>query len=270
MEEFHNIIQQIGNELGIKVTFIANKWLIVLEKDGNIHYIEGHKFDLNNHGIGNSLDDKGIFNDLLVYKNIPTVYQKIIFKNYNKKEVIDFFDKNNKEIIVKGNVGTCGNEVFKVNNENNLFSIIDYLLNSQYSISLSPFYDIKNEYRVIILNKKVRIVYGKTNPIIIGNGKDNIKSLAIKFNDYYLNKTILNEDYIPKKEEEIVLDYHFNLSRGAKSFMNIDNDLKNKIENLALKVTNSLNITRFASISSQDFLYCFFKALLASVTALAF
>ena len=29
--------------------------------------------------------------------------------------------------------------------------------------------------------------------------------------------------------------------------MNIDNDLKNKIENLALKVTNSLNIT-FASI----------------------
>ena len=247
MDNFHKIIDKIGEELGIKVTRLSDDWLTVLEKGQQTHYIQGYKFDLNCHGIGNIMDDKGLFYDLLVYKNIPIIEHKVIFDNYQRSEVLDYFHSLNKEIIVKGNIGTCGKEVFKVNNEKELFDVIDKLFLKEFSISLCPYYDIINEYRVIVLNNEARIVYGKERPKIIGDGKKTIRELAIEFNDYYQNYEFKEPLYIPKKEEEILLNYQFNLSNGAKMFVDIDESLKEKLISLALQVTKACNIT-FASV----------------------
>ena len=247
MKEFNELIKKIGEELGIKVTLLSDNWLTILEKDNKIHYVQGYKFDLNNHGIGNIMDDKGLFFDLLRYKNIPIIEHNVIFKDYSKKEVLNYFNKNNKEIIVKGNIGTCGNEVFKVDNEKDLFKVIDELFLKEFSISLCPYYDIRNEYRVIILNGEVRIIYGKIRPLIVGDGKSTIKELAINFNDYYQSYDFSNSEYVPKLGEEILLNYQFNLSKGAKMFLEIEDELKKKLSELALKVTNELDIT-FASV----------------------
>ena len=249
MDTFIEIIDKICNELSIKITHLSDEWLSVLEKNNKIHYIQGYKFDLNNHGIGNILDDKGLFYDLLSYKKIPCVYQKVLFSDYNKKEVLDFFNKNNGKIIVKGNIGTCGKEVYKVCDETELFNVIDKLFLSQFSISLSPYIEAKYEYRVIVLNNEERIVYGKIKPYVIGDGIHTIYELAINFNNYYKDNKdkIRNYDYIPRLNEKITLNYQFNLSNGALMFTNINKELKEKIVNLAKKVSKELNIT-FGSI----------------------
>ena len=247
MNVFNEIIQKIGEELGIKVTLLSDNWLTILEKKQKIHYIQGYKFDLNNHGIGNIMDDKGLFYDLLRYKMIPIIEHKVIFASYDKEDVLKYFNEHKKEIIVKGNIGTCGNEVFKVNSKEDLFKTIDNLFLKEFSISLCPYYDILNEYRVIILNGQVRIIFGKIRPKIIGDGQRTIKDLAIVFNDYYKDYSFKNPNYIPKVKEEILLNYQFNLSKGAKMFIDIADDLKRRLEKLALQVTNSLNIT-FASV----------------------
>lgn len=249
MDTFHEIIKKIGKELGIKVTFLSDNWTIVLEKDGEVHYITGYKFDLNHHAIGNIMDDKGLFFDLLKYNNIPIIEQYVIFSDYDKNKVIKYFNNHNKEIIVKGNIGSIGKEVFKVNDEKSLFDIIDILFKKQYSISLCPYYKIKNEYRVIILNNVIRVIFGKTKPIVIGDGKKSIRELALECSDYYLHheEYIINPNYIPSLGEKVELSFKFNLSSGGKSFVDIPIDLKNKISNLALLVTEKLNIT-FASV----------------------
>ncbi len=244
MEEFNNLLKIICNELNIKLTIFKDGWLKILEKDNKIHYISGYRFDNNNYAIGEIMNDKGLFHDLLVYKNIPVVKQKIIFNNYNKKEIIDYFNNHNKEIIVKGNTSNAGKDVYKINDLNNLFVVINKLFQKEYSISLSPFYNIKNEYRVVILNNKVRLVFGKIKPFIVGDGIKTIKDLLSKNNDYYI---IDNLDYVPKLNEKIELDFRFNLSKGGKVFTNIPNDLKDKISILALNTAKTLNIS-FASI----------------------
>ena len=246
MKEFNELIKKIGEELGIKVTLLSDNWLTILEKDNEIHYIQGYKFDLNNHGIGNIMDDKGLFFDLLRYKNIPIIEHNVIFKDYDKKDVLNYFNNHNREIIVKGNIGTCGNEVFKVDNENDLFKVIDNLFLKEFSVSLCPYYDIINEYRVIILNGEARIIYGKIRPLIIGDGKSTIKELAINFNDYYQNYDF-KDNFVLEKGMKYLLNYQFNLSKGAKMFLEIDSNLKEKLINLALLVTNTLDIT-FASV----------------------
>ena len=249
MNIFKAIIKKIGEELGIKVTFLSDGWTIVLEKNEEIHYITGYQFDLNNHGIGNIMDDKGLFWDLLNYKHIPVIEQYVIFHNYNQSDVLNYFNSHNKKIVVKGNIGNAGKEVFLVANENLLFSIIDKLLLKEYSISLCPYYHIKNEYRIIILNGEVRTIFGKIKPIVIGDGKKTVKELAFEFNNYYINHEdkIVNPDYIPSLNEKVEIDFKFNLSSGAKTFTNINPTIKDKLVELSLRVTKELNIT-FASV----------------------
>ena len=91
MDEFHKIIEDICNELNISVQFLSDDWTTVLEKNGKIHYITWYQFDLNNHGIGNIMDDKGLFYDLLKLKNIPIIEQHVIMDNYDKEDVLNYF-----------------------------------------------------------------------------------------------------------------------------------------------------------------------------------
>ena len=245
MREFNKLIKEIGDELNIKVTLLSDNWLTILEKDNKIKYIQGYKFSLNDHALGNIIDDKGLFYDLMIYKKLPIIEHFVIFKNYDKNIVLDYFNNHNKEIVVKGNIGTCGKEVFKTDNEQDLFNQIDELFKSQFSISLCPYYDIVNEYRVIVLNYEARIVYGKSRPIVVGDGVKTLKELACEFNaNYYNNDKNLNNisDYIPKKDEVIYLNFQFNLSRGAKMFLDIDKSLKEKLIDLALNVSKATNL----------------------------
>ena len=249
MEAFNEMIKKIGKELGIKVTISQDNWLKILEKDNKTRYITGYQFDLNYHAIGNIMDDKGLFYELLRYKKIPVISQYIIFKDYDKEQVLKYFYEHNQEIIVKGNISNAGKEVFKVSREQELFRVIDKLFLKQFSISLCPYYHIINEYRIIVLDNVIRTIFGKEKPKVVGDGKKTIKELAIKEYDYYIlhEDEITNASYIPKKDEVVELSFKFNLSAGAKSFSNINEDLKTKLEDLAFLVTNNLNIS-FASV----------------------
>ena len=247
MNNFDTIIDTICKVACIKITYLSDNWIKVLEKDGQVRYIEGYKFDLNNHGVGNIIDDKGLFYDICKLKNLPIIEHYVIFKDYDKDSVIKYFHKNHNEIVIKGNIGTCGKEVYKVNNEKDLFNIINELFKSQYSISLCPYYQIKNEYRTIYLNKELRIIYGKERPLIIGDGIHTIGELAIKYNAYFKDNKPENNDLIPKKGEKILLNFQFNLSKGARMFFDIDNNLEERIKSLSKEVINKLDL-KFVSI----------------------
>ena len=247
MDNFYKILNEIGEELGINITYLSGGWVTVLEKDNQIHYIHGYKFDLNNHGIGNLMDDKGLFNDLLVYKNFPTTTQLSVFMTYDREKVLEYFKQNNNTLIVKGNLGTCGMNVYLVHDEKDLFDKMDLLLSKQDSISLEPYYDIESEYRVILLNGEVKVVYGKRKPIIVGDGIHTIRELAVNFNEFFVNNEVKNPDYIPRINEKVELDFRFNLSMGARLFYDVDEELKNRIVELATSVSKAFNIS-FASI----------------------
>lgn len=249
MTDFNQLIHKICNELNIKMTLLSDNWLTLLEKDDQVGYIQGYKFSLNNHGIGNIMDDKGLFYDLALNYQFPIIEHYVIFKDYKREDIIKYFHLNNDKLVIKGNIGTCGMDVYLVNSEELLFKTLDKLFNYEFSVSLSPYYDIENEYRVIVLNNETRLIYGKIRPIIKGDDIKNVFELAQKFNsNYYTDiKMLENPLYIPKKDEEIILNWQFNLSKGAKMFLDIDTKLKEKLSSLALEVSRKFDIV-FGSI----------------------
>ncbi len=249
MNKFHQIIEEICKEEQIKCKLLSKDWIYLLEKENKIRYIAGYKFDLNGHGIGNVLDDKYAFYEVLLEKGYPTIKHHIIFRNYQKEEIEKLFSKYHENVVIKSNTGTCGGEVFHIVDKEQLFKVIDTLLSKHFSISLCPFYSIIYEYRVIVLDKEVKVAYQKEKATVIGNGKSSIRTLLEEFNPFYFKEKDLDDSFnrILKKGERFTYSWKFNLSQGAIPIEIKDQSIKQAISNLALKVSNHLEIT-FGSI----------------------
>lgn len=247
MSVYNELLKEICLEKNISLTIKSKGWEYILEKDHQTRYILGYHFDLNNAAISSVLDDKYAFYELLTYKNYPINKHHILFKNYNQKEVKELFNEYNKDVVIKTNIGTCGDGVYRIQDENVLFEILDKLLNHNYSVSLCPYLDIKEEYRVIILSNQAELVYGKVKPVVVGNGKDSIKELLTKFNPHFFGKLEgLPTDILPENTE-YMYDWKFNLSKGANINLELSDELKSRLTDLAESIARDINI-KFCSI----------------------
>ena len=243
---FKKIIIEICKELNIKYTILSNDWIIKLVKFNKTKYIIGNKFNLNKYTSGQAMCDKSAFYDILINLNIPTCIHNIIYNDLDKQKLITYFEKNNKIIVIKPNTGASGTDVYKITDKEELLIKAKKLLKKYQSISICPYYNIKYEYRVVVLDNKIKLIYRKENPKVVGDGKTKIKDLLIKFNKYYFkDKTLSNK--ILKPGEEYVYDWRFNLTRGSIASIDIDDNLKEQLSKIAIKVASKLEI-RFASI----------------------
>lgn len=256
---FNQVIEEICNDKNIKYKLLSKDWIIMLEKDNKTRFISGYKFGLNDHALGEIIDDKYALYDVLKSKNIPVIEYNILFSEKNRflyaqdcnnrQLVKDFFLSHNKNIVIKSNIGTGGNDVYLLRDINEIDNILDKLFEKNHSISYCPFYKIKNEYRVILLNSQVKLVYRKIRPIVYGDGKKTIKELLIDFNEHYFFGKLNDNTYerVLKKGEEYQYDWKFNLSRGAIAKKLNDKELEDKLSTLATIATKLLNIN-FCSV----------------------
>ena len=257
MKNLQRIIKQIALENDLSYEVLSCDLVIKLTKGNKIRYINGYKFGLNSHSLGLILDDKYATYELLNSLGISVCKHHILFrpnnhnsyaKNYNSfKYCYDLFLKYNKNVILKVNNGTCGDGVYHITTKKELKKKYNHLLKYNFSISLCPYYDIKNEYRVILLNNEIKIMYGKINPVVIGNGKDKLIDLLKDFNiNYFGYKTNLkkniNYNKVLKKDEKFIYDFKYNLSKGSIITEDIDKETKSIISKMAKDVSKKINL----------------------------
>ena len=253
---YDKIIREICQELNIKYTYLSKDWIIKLTKDDKVAYLSYNKFPLDNHPLGLIMDDKYALYDVLKDLNIPVCTHHIFYNENNnfpyakgchtKEDLLRIFDEFNNDVVIKPNNGAMGLDVFHITDKNKLISQVKKLLVKNFSISICPYYHIKNEYRIIILDNEIKLIYKKINPRVIGDGKSTLKELLVKFNPYYF-KEIDVPNIIPNSNEEYVYDFHFNLSKGSIATTDIDKKLSEKLTSIAKEVTNKTGI-RFASV----------------------
>ena len=248
--DFRKLIEEICIEENIDYKLISKEWVMVLSKNNIIKYIFGYKFSLNNHAIGNIVDDKYALYELCKIKNLPIIEHNILFSpnnnlGYNSNSLIEkYFLKYNEDVVVKPNNGTEGENVYHIKNKEELLNITNNLFKTNYSISICPFYNIEKEYRVVVLNGEVELIYEKNKPIVIGDGKKSIKELLIDLNPYYFKNIKFNKDYerILSKNESFMYDWRFNLSKGATAKLVKDKDLYNKLSEIAVNICNKIDV----------------------------
>lgn len=263
MEEriFHVLMSEVCAEMSVEIKKLSYDWILQLSKDGKIRYITGTRFDLNPEAAGNIACDKYATYEVLKSQNIPVIEHKMVFNPNSRAAlvgnegvwtiIISEFLKYGR-LVVKPNNGCEGQGVFLCNNMKEVEIAIHQLFKIQNSISICPYYDIKTEYRTFYLDGQVLLVYGKTKPFVIGDGKSSVKELVETLNlpekkvvDENLRKLDLN--YVPAKDEKVNISWKHNLSGGAKPAVVKENELNNKIVELAINAGKAMNIN-FATI----------------------
>ena len=256
------IVEKAAIDFNIEINYLADNWIILLKKNNKIKQIFGYNFDINSCMSKMNCDDKHACSLILSQYDIPNIpcdfFSIYVYleNDYDKleKEVKSSFNKFNGNVVIKPNTGTSGNDVYHCLNEKDTIKYAKNLWKLRKDFIISPFKSLKNEFRVIVLNDQVELIYCKSKSTIIGDGKTTlIKLLKNKLKNVFEHDIIscidkkYSPNYIIPKNETIVYSWKHNLKYGNNVSIDIDNDSYYKINNLALLAANSIKI-KFASI----------------------
>ncbi|MBE5820975.1 MAG: hypothetical protein E7311_00100 [Clostridiales bacterium] len=260
---FHKIIKEICSEKDIRMKVLSFGMIIKLKKDDKIRYIIQNCFGFNNSTADRLASDKYSLFEVLESEGISVIKHYMLFNPVSRAGFMDevmlsntiskFIDEYGAIAIVKSNTGREGVSVYKCIGENEIYDTAYNLFKTNSSISLCPYYDIKEEYRVVYLDGKCELIYSKERPAVIGNGLLSVAELYLKqkenLSPYITMDKIIDIDlsYVPKKDEKVYLTWKHNLCNGAIPLIVEDNKLKKKIQEFATLVAKKINID-FAAI----------------------
>lgn len=251
------IIEEVCEEYDIKLQTFSYDWVSKLEYQGQTMFIYGYKFPHNNAAVENICNDKAALSAILDSYGIPNIPHHFFISPNNKtyipetgswKEMSELLDKYG-EIVCKANAGTGGRNMFRVDNQRDLELAIHEIFMKSKTLSIAPYKNIGAEYRVIVSDSKVGVIYEKKRPFVIGNGIDTVEILIerdISLREVELDRN-LDLNYIPELNEKVEVSWKHNLRQGSKPFVLTDENLKYRLSSLALTCAKLLDID-FVSI----------------------
>jgi len=257
------LLKELCQEMGIKLEMLSFGWILQLEKDGKVRHITRNHFDNNPQASGEIANDKYATYEVLKSQKVPVIEHTMIFNPGTRSRYVQedegvweiahkAFEKENHKVVVKPNDGYEGKEVALCHTKKELEVTIEKLFQNHGTISICPYYDIETEYRTFYLNGKVELIYGKTKPFVIGDGKTSLEELVQNLN--LPNKKLVRDNLarldleaVPEKGEKVEISWKHNLSGGSIPNVLAKGELYEKIEKLAIRAGKALNMN-FATI----------------------
>lgn len=246
------IVKEICKEEKIKFLSYSNDYILQLEANKKVMYIMGNKFPNNNASVEQICNDKAALAGILNKYNIPHVphfyfdsplQTEYCSSNGIWKKLQSLMKKYGK-LVCKTNRGTGGNNVYKVTNHRELEAAVLEIFKTSRSMAVSPYLNIKNEYRVIIANNEFQYAFQKIRSYIVGDGKSTTLELVNQLSNIS-TITISNQidnKKIPEEGEIIELSWKHNLGQGATPYLVRDEDLKAELSDLAKRCVSALQL----------------------------
>ncbi len=246
------LLREIAEELGFSFRTYSYDWVKEISNGKNNVYIYGYNFPLNDACFTACAGDKACTSDILKEHGIPAVehyyfmnpadihYVQYLGVSGNWERMSALLRKYQK-IVVKPNNGTGGAGLRIVTDNAGLENAAGEIFGSGANVAISPYYDITDEYRVIMLEGEPKVVFRKLRPSVIGNGKDNVAALTkeqIKKAGSF-DKSV-DFGYIPKDGEEYRLGWKHNLGQGSTPKIVTEGDDYEKVTQLAKETLDVL------------------------------
>jgi glutathione synthase/RimK-type ligase-like ATP-grasp enzyme len=261
------ILKEICAEQSISLTSFSYDWIFKLSKNGRIGFVFGYNFANNNSTAAKICDDKCAAGDVLLNAGIPAVEHFFymvpnsihhIGESGNWLRLMEFLKLHGK-IVCKSNEGSSGNSVYLVKNQLQLEEATHRIFKQSRTMAVSPFYDIKKEYRAIVLNGNIKLLYSKNIPNVTGDGKSTLFTLIIRYmqkNNFFIDTNSMSADKalfsILPSGKLYNLGWKSNLGQGAQPKIIGDEDKRKALlSELAKKAAIALSI-QFASVDMID------------------
>lgn len=267
----NRIVMEVCKEENIKLDSISYKWIHRLEKNNKIRYIVGYNFDLNLTNVNKIASDKAATYEVLKKAGIPIIphilflkpgYFYLVDDDSVYERIMQLGESYGYKVVCKKNDGGFGgNNVYKAYTKFQLESIVTKLFERTNSIALCPLVEEADEYRSIVIDGKIKLMYLKNRQSVTGDGESTLMQLIChKYGDEELKSILLGLDEEASKlineviEEDriIVLNWKHNLGQGAiPQIIDLNNEIYKRIEDIVTRVSREMNI-RFASVDIMN------------------
>ena len=168
------IVKEICHENEITFQGFSYDWILQLTANNRTMFIYGYKFPNNNAAIEQICNDKSALSDILSAHKVPHIPHSYFISSNNKQytplqgnwEKIQSLLRQYGKVVCKPNAGTGGHSVFKVSSQRDLEFATHEIFSKSRAMSISPYREIKAEYRIIIVNSNVGVIYEKKDHLL--------------------------------------------------------------------------------------------------------
>ena len=262
MERIINrVLKDIAKEKNYEYETFSHDWIVRLKNKDKMLTTYGYIMQGIDSVSQMICKDKSALYEILNKNNVPTIPHELYLgkkkqKIYLERELglEDFYSafEKYKKIVIKDNNGGSGIDVYLITKEEQIEPVVGGLLNKDKDIAISPYFDVEDEYRIVVYKSKPEIIFRKQRPNIVGNGVDTTEKLIKdKFGKVIEVDEWVDLKRVPKKDEKVVLRWMHNLKNGASAENIYDEEKKQKLFSLATKVAKVIGIN-FASIDIMD------------------
>jgi glutathione synthase/RimK-type ligase-like ATP-grasp enzyme len=233
---FVTAVRNYGAGRGIEVDVRSDGWLIAMRRGSQRRFTFGYDLGLNSAVAHRIANDKAATSDVLGICGVayiphtaflsPKMY-KYITPSGAWTEMLALLKANPDGVVVKPNEGTGGISVFRVRSEPELEVAAHEIFSTEKSLAISPYVDIEDEVRVILLDDRPIVVFSKNRPSVAGDGKRSVLELATatlppkQLSNVLagmaadISKAALDD--VPRAGERHALNWRHNLGSGTQA-----------------------------------------------------
>jgi predicted ATP-grasp superfamily ATP-dependent carboligase len=263
---FVEALRKYCAEREIAIDIKSDGWLIVMQRGATRRCAFGYDIGLNSAVAHRIANDKAATAEVLQMAGVACVPHTLFLSPEMNKYVsqpgsweamLRLLGAHPHGIVVKPNEGTTGESVFTVSTKPGLELVVSRIFSSHLSLAISPHVNIEDEVRVVLLVGDAVVVYGKTRPSIVGDGKHSLLELALAATPIEQRSTVLpgmigdldkaELDGILPSGQRRVLNWHHNLDSGARPTLLSHGKVRDACAVIAIRAAKAIDI-RFASI----------------------
>jgi glutathione synthase/RimK-type ligase-like ATP-grasp enzyme len=173
---------------GIALEIKSQGWFLVMQRGSQRRLAFGYDLGLNSAVTHRIANDKAATAEVLEICGVPCVPHTLFLKPElnayvppvgSWEAMLGLLAKNPDGIVVKPNDGTSGQFVFKVTSKPKLELAVHKIFSLNLSVAISPFLDIEDEVRVVLIDYVPIVVYSKRRPSVVGDGKHSLLETAL-------------------------------------------------------------------------------------------
>jgi ribosomal protein S6--L-glutamate ligase len=160
---FINQLNTAADDLGIQLSWLSDFWVAQLEKDALVKYVIGYTFPLNNASAAQVASDKVAAAAILSASRLPVVPHRLL--RFSTAEPAEWASAvlagTDLPIVVKPYKESSGIDVYRATTRTELRDDLALLARRYWAVAVSPYIDIVDEYRVVVLDRNVKLIYRK-------------------------------------------------------------------------------------------------------------
>jgi glutathione synthase/RimK-type ligase-like ATP-grasp enzyme len=250
----------------ITVEVRSEGWLIVMRRGERRHVAFGYDIGLNSATAHQIANDKAATADMLQCSGVPRIPHTLFLgpklaayapASGSWETMLRLLAEYPRGLVVKPNEGTSGDGVFRVTTKRALELAVGRILAAYPSLAISPYVEIEDEVRVVLVDDLPVVVYGKERPFVIGDNRHSLLELALAATPAERRSTVLpgliaefdraKLDAIVPAGERRILNWRHNLDSGARPVLLEQGETRDICIEIAIKAARAIGI-RFGSI----------------------